>query len=263
MTTPLTYAGFLVVFLGPPLAVLLALTWRRLTPQFLVGTTIVGLLGLLYTVPWDNALIARGVWWYGEGAVLATIYRAPVEEYAFIVLQPILTALWLGLLRHRRNATADSDAVGDTATWTSLSWRTRFAGVGAGLLVGVVGAVMLSTDATFYVGAILAWAAPILVVQWAFGWTHLWRNRKLTALAVGVPTAYLGAADRIAIELGIWSLSPRYTTGVLVAGLPIEEGAFFLLTNVFVVQGLLLFLWVVERPTPADTSTTVQQTPNS
>jgi hypothetical protein len=32
-----------------------------------------------------------------------------------------------------------------------------------------------------------------------------------------------------------------------VAGLPVEEGAFFLITNLFVVQGLLLYSWVLRR----------------
>jgi lycopene cyclase domain-containing protein len=253
MTTPLTYAEFLAVFLGPPIVVLLALTWRRLSPSLLLGATIIGVVGVLYTTPWDNYLIERGVWWYGEGAVRARIYLAPVEEYAFMALQPVVTVLWVVLLRTRLTSAreSDSDPIRSSGadTWLSLSARTRIGGVLTALLIGLGGVVMLLSDATFYMGAILAWASPVLALQWAFGWTHLWENRRLFALSVGVPTVYLAAADRIAIELGIWSLSAEYTTGLLVAGLPIEEGAFFLVTNVFVVQGILLYLWIVDPPT--------------
>lgn len=245
MFTPPTYRGFLVVALLPLVLALLALAWRRLRRPLVAGTGLVALVGLLYTIPWDNALIARGVWWYGDGTVLATLHFAPVEEYLFVLLQVVLTALWVALLRGRFDREVPTRDDGE-ADWTAVSRRDRLVGVAAGLLVGGVGVALLTVEATFYAGAILAWAAPVLAVQWAFGWPHLWRNRRLTALAVGVPTVYLAAADRVAIELGLWSLSPRYTTGVLVAGLPVEEGAFFLVTNVFVVQGLLLFLWVVD-----------------
>lgn len=257
MFTPLTYAGFLVVFVGIPLAVLLGLTWRRLTSSLVAGTAIVAVVGLLYTTPWDNALIARGVWWYGEGMVLARVYLAPVEEYLFMLLQPVLTVLWLAWLRTRLAAARDSAGSETTPlvrrAWTTVSRRDRLLGAGAGLAVGGLGIGLLTADATFYLGAILAWAGPVLAVQWAFGWTHLWESRRLATLAIGVPTLYLAAADRIAIELGIWVLSAQYTTGVLVGGLPVEEGLFFFVTNVFVVQGVLLFLWVVDHPTPTDT----------
>ncbi len=54
-------------------------------------------------------------------------------------------------------------------------------------------------------------------------------------------------ADWVAIRAGVWSLSARYTTGVELAGLPVEEALFFLVTNAFVVQGLVLLEWVIER----------------
>jgi hypothetical protein len=258
MFTPPTYLGFLAIALGPPVLALLWLARGRLTRPFVAGAGLVGLIGFGYTVPWDNALIARGVWWYGEGTVLATIHLAPVGEYLFILLQPVLTALWVAVLRGRGGRDRESAPTGRTTDagtvapaapgWTAVPGRDRIAGAAAGLSVAVVGALMLATDATFYLGAILAWAGPVLAVQWGFGWRRLWGRgrRRLTALAIGAPTLYLAAADRVAIELGLWTISPQFTTGLTVLGLPVEEGAFFLLTNVFVVQGLLLFLWVVE-----------------
>ena len=49
-----------------------------------------------------------------------------------------------------------------------------------------------------------------------------------------------GICDRLAIGLGIWEISPQYTTGWHLFGLPIEEAVFFLITNLMVVQGLAL-----------------------
>ena len=67
------------------------------------------------------------------------------------------------------------------------------------------------------------------------------------AVAVLVPSAYLWVVDRHAIREGVWTISETYTTGLGVAGLPVEEMAFFVVTNLFVVQALVLFRWVVRE----------------
>ena len=245
MTVPLTYLDFLLLAVVAPILLLAVLTRHHLPTRFRTATAIVTFVGLVYTTPWDNALVARGVWWYGEGAVLARLAYAPVEEYLFIILQPALVALWLAWCWARLGDDATPTAT-STDNWATATWRRRLLGVVAGLAVSVVGLALLAGTKTLYIGAILAWAGPVLAIQWGFGWWVLWQGRRLTALAISVPTAYLGAVDRVAIELGIWTLSPVYTTGVTVLGLPIEEGAFFLVTCVFVVQGLVLFEWVVD-----------------
>jgi lycopene cyclase domain-containing protein len=57
-----------------------------------------------------------------------------------------------------------------------------------------------------------------------------------------LPTVYLWVADRIAIGLGVWAISDRYTLGFAPLGLPVEEATFFLVTTVISVCGVLLFL---------------------
>jgi len=56
-----------------------------------------------------------------------------------------------------------------------------------------------------------------------------------------IPTAlYLCLADRVAIGLGIWTITDATRTGWEVAGLPFEEGLFFFVTAQLVAQGLVM-----------------------
>jgi lycopene cyclase domain-containing protein len=244
VTDAVTYVGFHLAFVLPALAAVALYRRFRARDEWAatlkVGTPIVVFLAVAYTTPWDNYLVARGVWTYGEGTVLARLWGAPVEEYAFFVLQSILVALWVGSL----------DVV-DLST-ASISKRQRVVGALAAAVVGALGVWwVLQGGRTLYLGAILAWAAPVLGVQWAFGWPVLVRARRTFALGVLAPTLYLAVADRVAIEAGVWTLSTTYTTGVGVLGLPIEEGLLFLVTTVFVVQSLVLLRWVFAAPANA------------
>jgi lycopene cyclase domain-containing protein len=224
------YLLFHAVFLLPPLALLAA--WRAGSPsrRLRLGLAILVPVALAYTIPWDGYLIRQGVWWYGDNSVAATIWRIPVGEYLFIAVQPVITGLWAASLDW------------NTAAAGLQSRRDRVVGALAGLAVAAVGVgLLLLGESTFYLGALVAWGGPVLAIQWAFDWRYLWARRRTLAAAVGVPTLYFAVADRVAIEFGIWVLSGAYTIGITVAGLPVEEGAFFLLTNAFVVQGLALF----------------------
>ncbi len=238
MISPETYLQFHTVAMLPPIAALALLAWLRPTDHgrsgVVSGLVIITALAVVYTLPWDDYLIRRGVWTYGEGVVAGRLWRVPVGEALFFVLQPILTALWLS----RLSIPTDEPL--------ALSTRQRAAGVGAGVGLGAVGALCLTGESTFYLGAILAWAAPILAVQWGFGWTYLWGARRPVALAVGLPTVYLWILDRTAISLGLWTIAPETTVGLAPFGLPIEEAVFFLVTNLFVVQGLVLYWWLLD-----------------
>lgn len=248
MTASPTYLQFHVAFLVPAVLFMIATAfvsrgqlldagvWPRGEGRtYWTGVAVVTVVAVAYTTPWDNYLIAQGVWSYGEGSVLLRIWHAPLEEYLFILVQPTLTALWLAHLSV-------------PTSWPSSRVPVR-ARVGATALaagVGVAGWFMLGTDATFYLGAIFAWAAPVLALQWLVGAPQLWARRRLVAVGTLLPATYLCVADRIAIEYGIWTLSPRYTTGLHVAGLPVEEATFFVVTNLFVVQGLVLYRWLLD-----------------
>jgi len=237
VSTTIQYLDFHFIFLLPVLVVGLAASHSRrsVSRVRLAGLAVIVAAALLYTTPWDNYLILQGVWWYGEGTVAARIWAAPVEEYLFILGQSVVAGLWTYWIAP------------DEAPSYGISTAGRVFGVVAGLAVSAVGFALLTAEATFYMGAILAWAGPVLAVQWGFGWPYLLRVKRELATGVAVPTLYFAVADRIAIGHGIWVISPEKTTGVTVAGLPVEEGAFFFVTTLFLVQGLLLYQWLYER----------------
>jgi len=232
---PITYLSFVIGFVVVPVAILagtLGVT-RRFQPAQVFGTGLLAGVALVYTIPWDGQLIRIGVWEYGS-TLLGHLGVVPYEEILFIVAQTVLTGLWTTLV--------------DTPTGSgSVTRRQRAVGVLAGGLVGVTGLAVLSDPSGTYLGAILVWAAPVLALQWGFGWPILVRARRSVALALAVPTAYLWIVDRLAIGLELWTFSPERTTGIALLGLPIEEALFFLVTNAFLVQGLVLLGWVVER----------------
>jgi lycopene cyclase domain-containing protein len=236
----LTYLAFHALFVVPPLLGLAILTWRRRSSPLGVrlgalGVVVVTVLAVGYTAPWDRFLIERGAWFYGEGRVARWVWGIPLGELLFFVLQPLLTALW--------TFQVDGPVLGGVRQ----SRRDVLVGAVAGVAVSAVGlALFFGAESTLYLGAILAWAGPVFALQWAVGWRYLLAARRRVALAVGVPTLYLWVVDRFAIGNGIWTISETYTTGLGLLGLPVEEMTFFLVTNCFVVQGLVLLPWVAE-----------------
>lgn len=233
----LTYLAFHAVFVLPVVLGLAVAVGRERRPHDvrpLAVAIIVG-LALAYTIPWDNYLIARGVWEYGTDRVLGRLWLAPIEEYLFIAIQPVLTALWLTLIARRRRPPV------------AVTVRDRLGGLLAGLGIGLAGLALAIGGRTFYLGAILAWAGPVLALQWTVGWPYLVARWRTTLAGILAPTLYLCVVDAVAIDLGIWRFSADLTTGIAVLGLPIEEATFFLVTNALVVQGLLLYPWVIER----------------
>lgn len=115
----MTYFGFLLRFIGIPLVILAGLTWwdarrgRRLPPE-LRGLPAWPVLlahvaaAVIWTTPWDNYLVATGVWYYDPRLVTGvTLGWVPIEEYTFFVVQTLMTGLWLLWLARREPGTRD------------------------------------------------------------------------------------------------------------------------------------------------------------
>ncbi len=246
----MTYFGFLIRFIGIPLAVLAALTWRDRRqgralrpgldnqPGWLALAAHV-LAAVAWTTPWDNYLVATGVWYYSPALVAGpTLGWVPIEEYTFFVVQTLLTGSWL-LWLARRVPMAPNRV--PSPSWSRLRW---IAASVAGIIWAAAVSLLLSGwRPGAYLGLELGWMLPPIILQLIVGADALWRQRRLVATALLPPVLYLCVADALAIGSGTWTIAPSHSTGVMVAGvLPVEELVFFWLTNTLVVFGMILLL---------------------
>jgi len=234
----MSYFLFHALFIIPPILLL----WSTLPiplddlggRRAQLALPLISFVALSYTTAWDNYLVSREVWWYGAGRVVGTIGAVPVEEYLFFVLQPVLTGLFLFhyLARYAKPAPPGRPL----HAWTGFFVFVGLTGVGTALLYD-------GADQGLYLGLILSWASPLLAGMWLYDGETLWTYRHTLLYAVGIPTIYLWIADATAIAEGIWTISDTYTLGVTLVTLPLEEATFFLVTNLLVVQGILLLLY--------------------
>jgi lycopene cyclase domain-containing protein len=225
---------FHLVFTIPPIVVLWVILFfrhRSFLKEMLPGILLIAVIAVAYTTPWDNYLVYRAVWGYGSERVLGTIGYVPVEEYAFFVLQTVLTGLLLtwGLAGSSARPKRAMPRIAKPVVAILL------------LATAILGGLALLTEPTLYLGLILAWAFPVLLMQWLIRPPAIWDSGRVWIPVVAAATIYLGIADSIAIASGTWYISERYTTGIFVLGLPLEEALFFLVTNLLVVWGLLLY----------------------
>lgn len=224
----MTYLQFHLVFTIPPLVALALLQRRARGPWWPLGLLVV--IAFVYTTPWDNYLVAREVWTYPVDRVLARIGYVPVEEYAFFVIQTVLTGLWYRLLSARWGRPPEPAGTAPRVVGTAV--------FGALAVWGV--ALCVAGGHGLYLGLILAWACPVLAFMWGLGGHLIWARRGLLAAVVLPPTLYLWGADWFAIQDGIWDITDATRTGIELVGLPVEEAIFFFVTNLLVGQGLIM-----------------------
>jgi len=251
----MTYFGFLLRFLFIPILVFFAITlWDNKNNKQIAGFrngravwTAIGihvLLAVVYTTPWDNYLVATGVWYYNPKLVTGfVIGHVPIEEYTFFVVETILSGLWWWFLARRISLTPSPSPQG----------RGGFLPNKKLVYVSTCLLVLLWTLFTYlfffgdskwtYLSITLFWALPAILPQLLFGADILWHYRKLVIWAVLIPGTYLSLMDIVALGATTWSISPAQTTGILFFGiLPLEEVVFFFITNVLIVFGMTLLL---------------------
>jgi lycopene cyclase domain-containing protein len=243
----MTYFGVLITFILPPLLVLLVTVprdlWRWLFRRegqvdwkpYLVVLAHVA-MALIYTTPWDNYLVATGVWWYDPALVTGLrLGYVPIEEYTFFVVQTLLTGFWaLALMRTRFK----------TPPQVTPSFSLRLGSTLAVLALWMVStALWLSGwQPGVYLTLILSWALVPVMLQLAFGADILRANLRLVAWIVLPPTLYLWWVDALAITSGTWTINPAQTTGIMIGSLPLEEMVFFFMTNLIIGLGMTLML---------------------
>jgi len=258
----MTYFGFLLRFLFIPIFVFFALTlWdngnHKQVRGFRNGRAVwvaIGihvLLAVVYTTPWDNYLVATGVWYYNPKLVTGLVIGyVPIEEYTFFVVETILSGLWWWFLARRSYLTPrfvpaiaplsanDSNKFKPNKTLVYMSTCLLV------LLWLIFTYLFFFGDSKWtYLSITLFWALPAILPQLLFGADILWHYRKLVALSILIPGTYLSLMDIIALKETTWSISPAQTTGILFLGiLPLEEVVFFFITNILITFGMTLLL---------------------
>lgn len=243
----MTYFNFLIFFVILPAAALTLLVRPTRKEWAVVG--LLAVIVYLWTTPWDNYLVGSGVWYYDPALVSGLVIGwVPIEEYLFFGLQCWLTGMWtFGLKRVFATSTSHGDAKAQSsATLTAftlpltLSLLTPQAPTALGVPANDL--VPLPFGNWNYLILILVWAVPVILGQMWLGWPAFRRQWPVYALGVSIPTVYLTLMDSIAISSGTWTISGLQSLNLFLPfGVPIEEGLFFLVTNLLLVQGVLLF----------------------
>lgn len=251
----MTYFDFLLRFLFIPILIFLAITiWDNRNSKQISGFrngravwVAIGihiLLAVIYTTPWDNYLVATGVWYYNPDLVTGLVIGyVPIEEYTFFIVETILSGLWWWLLARRLSLTPNPspNGRGGFDPNKKLIYLSTCVLVSLWLIFAYL--FFFGEARWTYLSITLFWALPAILPQLLFGADILWRYRKLVALGILVPGTYLSLMDIVALRETTWSISPSQTTGVLFFGiLPLEEVVFFFITNVLIVFGMTLLL---------------------
>jgi lycopene cyclase domain-containing protein len=191
-------------------------------------------LALIYTTPWDNYLVATGVWWYDPKMVIGlTLGHVPIEEYIFFILQTALTGLWA--LAVQRSISRGKMVVKQSA---GIRWWSS--GLLAAGWLASVSLLLSDWKAGTYLILILSWALIPLLIQAAFGADILLAYWHSLLLIIWIPTLYLWLVDAMALAGGTWTIDPAQTTGLMLGVIPIEEMLFFFMTNVIIAFGMIL-----------------------
>jgi len=260
----MTYFGFLLAFIGIPIVLFSLLAWwdarqGRPLPPWLnawnpwAAVAVHVVIAVIYTTPWDNYLVATGVWYYDPNLVTGIVLGwVPIEEYTFFIVQTILAGLWFVFLARRVKQP-------DINKPLKRAWRWVPVALLGLLWIGSIAVLAAGWQPGTYLGLELAWALPPIMVQLAYGGDILRRYARLLLLSIVTLVAYLSGTDALAIASGTWTISAGQSLEVFIGRLPIEELVFFLLTTTLINFGLLLLLaaeskqrlyMLLKRPAP-------------
>ena len=249
----MTYFGFLLRFLFIPILIFLAIAlWDNRQGRQInsfrngkvvwIAIAVHVFLAVAYTTPWDNYLVATGVWYYNPNLVTGIVIGyVPIEEYTFFIVETILAGLWWWFLARRFYPLGERACIGNFTPNKRLIYLSASVLV---LLWSVFTYLFFFGDDKWtYLSITLFWALPAIFPQLLFGADILWHHRKLVFWAIIVPGTYLSLMDIVALQATTWSISTTQTTGILFFKiLPLEEATFFFVTNTMITFGITLLL---------------------
>lgn len=201
-------------------------------------STVLCCVAVVYTTPWDAYLIQRGVW--ASTAVAGTALGIPAEEYAFFVLATVITCAAWAVMWPR-------------ARWNDATPSTPLliAGIVALLSMAAFGAAcVVWSDRTLYLGLLLLWASPVLLLQWCVGAPILLAHAGTLTRVIALSGGCMAIMDVWAIHRNIWVLNPEFSLWHIARGVHVEEVAFFLLSSAMCAGGLTLAMWASHGYSP-------------
>jgi lycopene cyclase domain-containing protein len=252
----MTYFGFLLRFLFIPILIFLAIAlWDNRQGRQINGfrngkavwiaIAVHMFLAVAYTTPWDNYLVATGVWYYNPNLVTGIVIGyVPIEEYTFFVLETILAGLWWWFLARRLSPLPAGGEAGVRKNFTPNKRLVHLSASALVLVWIIFTYLFFFGDVKWtYLSITLFWALPAMFPQMLFGADILWHHRKLVFWAIMVPGTYLSLMDIVALRATTWAISTSQTTGILFFKiLPLEEATFFFVTNMMITFGITLLL---------------------
>ncbi|MES2310054.1 MAG: lycopene cyclase domain-containing protein [Verrucomicrobiota bacterium] len=241
----MSYFQFHLFFNLPPLLVLLFLQRHHLptTPELLCLGVIFVAVGL-FTSPWDNHAVKKGIWGFPRDQHSFKIAFLPIEEYLFFFIQTFLVILSVRL------AFLELPSI----THHLPTVLTPFKGIlalilfGGWIAIGKQWKKRSSSSRWNYTFHLFYWFAPMILFQWIIGaeiFSPLLGFLLLLSLGWGL---YYTGCDLIATSQGIWHFDENQIQGWRIRGiLPWEESAFFWMTSLLVAQSYILLLPVAFR----------------
>ncbi|MBK9183389.1 MAG: lycopene cyclase domain-containing protein [Ignavibacteria bacterium] len=236
----MTYRGFHLRW-TIPLSIASMTIWAASPSPFSALVVLSGLclVVVAFTFPWDDWAVAQGVWDFPSDRVLYRVRHLPIEEVFFFVIQTIQVGALTAALAAYMPSTSHEDVRFDTQTLVSLS-IVSCAWVGAWFVARRWRRVTVSVT---YAWHLLFWFAPVIIMQWVFGWPILGPRTSIIVLASVSIGTILVLSDIWAVKRGIWFFDEKQITGLKAFGvLPWEEIAFFYVTSILVSQSTLLLL---------------------
>lgn len=116
-------------------------------------------ISLLSTIPWDSYLVRKHIWTYPPDVVLGyTLYSIPLEEVFFFVIQTYNTSMLYVTLTRRLVLPAylQDPAQGQKIAGVLVLSSAVLAGIAA----------ICAGGQSTYIGLIVAWGCPFLLIQW-------------------------------------------------------------------------------------------------
>jgi lycopene cyclase domain-containing protein len=227
-----TFQGFLLYCMVPPVLILLGLQRKQLQPSYLVINLFVGLGSIAYTSQWDRWLIENRVWWFDPSRSLGIRFGVfPLEEALFYVLIIALGGLWTHFV-----FTRITPELGSAPRRPALRWVAA----GAVALLWSIDVAAVTSASRVYPALTFAahclWITlPALALQIAICGDFLWHRRRPLALAIAVPGLYLSlVAGTFTFGTDLWVVNPELSFGKLFGRIPVEMPFFYLFASALI-----------------------------